>query len=94
MAEPWIDLTGQIALVTGAAAGIGRATAMGLAELGATVVSLDRDGANVALDLTGTAPGQTDVDHQRDPQHGISAGNERPLRKYERVDLLESGVHL
>ena len=43
--KPWIDLTGQIALVTGAAAGIGRATARGLAELGATVVLLDRDGA-------------------------------------------------
>ncbi len=46
---PWIDLGGRIALVTGAANGIGRATALALAERGATVVLLDRDEAGVRL---------------------------------------------
>lgn len=45
----WIDLTGRIALVTGAANGIGRATVLALAERGATVVLLDRDRAGVDL---------------------------------------------
>ncbi|MEY4159937.1 MAG: hypothetical protein RLZZ136_558 [Pseudomonadota bacterium] len=39
----WIDLTGQVALITGAASGIGQATARALAEVGARVVLTDRD---------------------------------------------------
>jgi len=45
------ELAGQRALVTGAASGIGRATAEGLAKAGAHVVGLDLDG-----DPNGTLP--------------------------------------
>jgi NAD(P)-dependent dehydrogenase (short-subunit alcohol dehydrogenase family) len=45
MSDKWIDLTGRLALVTGAANGIGLATAQALAERGADVVLLDHDGA-------------------------------------------------
>lgn len=40
-----IDLAGRVVVVTGAARGIGRGTALALAEAGAAVVALDRDGA-------------------------------------------------
>lgn len=48
MENSWIDLSGRVALVTGAAAGIGRATAEAIARAGATTILLDRDEAGVA----------------------------------------------
>jgi len=44
---PWFGLSGRLALVTGAGNGIGRATALGLAERGAIAVLLDRDQAGL-----------------------------------------------
>jgi NAD(P)-dependent dehydrogenase (short-subunit alcohol dehydrogenase family) len=45
------DLSGKVAVVTGAAAGLGRAEALGLARLGATVVVNDIAGALNASDV-------------------------------------------
>jgi len=50
----WIDLGGRVAAVTGAGAGIGEGIALALAEVGATIVLLDRDVAmagRVAADI-------------------------------------------
>jgi NAD(P)-dependent dehydrogenase (short-subunit alcohol dehydrogenase family) len=70
MAKPWIDLSGQVALVTGAASGIGRAAARALAEVGAKVLAVDIDlagaqavahgigGSAHALDVTDAAAWQ------------------------------------
>jgi NAD(P)-dependent dehydrogenase (short-subunit alcohol dehydrogenase family) len=43
MMNPKYDLAGQVALITGAASGLGRATAEAFAESGAAVVLIDRD---------------------------------------------------
>jgi NAD(P)-dependent dehydrogenase (short-subunit alcohol dehydrogenase family) len=54
---PLADMTGRVCVVTGATRGIGRATAQGLAELGATLVLVCRrreDGERVASDLAGS----------------------------------------
>lgn len=60
----WIDFTGKVAAVTGAASGIGRATAVMLAGLGAQVLLLDRNlaGAQAAADgLANASAHQLDV---------------------------------
>src|SRR5689334_16384170 len=49
--QDWLDLSGRVAVVTGAGSGIGAAIANGFAKAGAKVAILDRDGeaaANVA----------------------------------------------
>ena len=52
-----MDFSGQVAVITGAANGIGRATALAFATRGAKVVAVDRDGAGVeklAQEIRGT----------------------------------------
>ena len=55
-----IDLSGRVALVTGAARGIGAATAVALAEAGARVALVDRDTAG--LEATADAVGRAGSD--------------------------------
>jgi NAD(P)-dependent dehydrogenase (short-subunit alcohol dehydrogenase family) len=58
-------MRGRVCLVTGANRGLGKATALGLARLGATVVILGRDEDRVAAasDEVGRESGNPDVSH-------------------------------
>ena len=63
MSNGWIDLGGQVAVVTGAASGIGRAACVALATAGAKVVALDIDlqGAQAAATAVNGAAHGLDV---------------------------------
>ena len=83
-----MKLDGKVALVTGGARGIGRATAVKMAGAGAQVVVLDRDGAGA--DETARAAGgesfavEADVSDASSVQTAVA----RALERAGRVDVL------
>ncbi|MBW4026596.1 SDR family NAD(P)-dependent oxidoreductase [Acidipila rosea] len=88
---PSFRLDGQIALVTGAARGLGRAIALALAEAGATVALGLRDIANdsgVAAEVE--ARGQRALPVQMDMRdlEQIRSGVDEVVRRFGRLDIL------
>jgi 3-oxoacyl-[acyl-carrier protein] reductase len=67
-APPELDLSGRVAVVTGAASGIGRTTAQVLAEAGARLVLADRDATGLAeaARATGGLAVPTDVSRREE----------------------------
>ncbi|HRJ43005.1 MAG: SDR family oxidoreductase [Caldilineaceae bacterium] len=82
-----IDLSGKIALITGAAGGIGRACAQTLAEAGAFVVAVDLNeaGAQETVDLIGGGLALGCDLAQPDP---VTALRERVIAETGGVDIL------
>lgn len=82
-----IDLSGKIALITGAAGGIGRACAQTLAAAGAFVVAVDRNEAGVqeTVDLIG---GGLAVGCDLSKPDAVTALRDRVLAEAGGVDIL------
>lgn len=86
-----IDLNGRVAIVTGAAAGIGREIILTLASEGVKTVAIDRDEAGLA-DLAPTLSGG-EGDHLQiacdlsEPSQ-IAAAVARVTERYGRIDIL------
>ncbi|MGE0821416.1 MAG: SDR family NAD(P)-dependent oxidoreductase [Candidatus Binatia bacterium] len=85
------ELSGQVALVTGGASGIGRATVFGLLQEGAAVAVLDRDeaGTKTVAEEGRKAGGKTlslPVDLANTKQ--ISAVVDRAVQELGRIDIL------
>lgn len=90
-ALPSFDLTGQIALVTGAARGLGRAIALALAEAGADVaLGLKELGRDAGLEAEIVARGRRALPLQMDMSdiRQIEAGIQRAAEHFGRLDLL------
>ncbi|HYZ87426.1 MAG TPA: SDR family NAD(P)-dependent oxidoreductase [Bryobacteraceae bacterium] len=83
----FLDLTGQTAIVTGAATGIGEAIARRLAKAGAFVFVADRDGAAAeatASSIPNAAPLPVDVTNAE----SVRAAVEQAIAKNGSVDIL------
>lgn len=81
MSETVNEFAGQVAIVTGAASGIGRSTALMLAASGATVVVLDKSGDGVL-----------DVVAEIEAGDGRGVGREFDLAQSERIAALVDGI--
>jgi len=86
-----VELSGQVAIVTGAGRGIGRATALELATMGADIVvaELDRDGAErTAAEVKGlgrrVSVVRTDVTSRTD----LTAMADRARAEFGHIDIL------
>jgi short-subunit dehydrogenase len=81
-----MDIDGSVCLVTGATSGIGRATALRLSALGASVVSVGRD--VLALDEVGRQTSSLAVQADLSDPADIDLAAQEALAAFGRVDVL------
>ncbi len=94
--NPWLlgevmDLTGRVALVTGASQGIGKACALLLAEAGASVALAARNLSNlqgVAKDVQDLGRKALVVDLDVSNRDSIVGGVVRTLQEFSKIDIL------
>ncbi len=90
MSPESLDLSGRVALITGASRGIGRETALMLARAGASVVINHRDSADAAAEVAALVDGkrglvvQADLGDPEQVRHLI----ETTVERFGRLDIL------
>lgn len=88
-------LNDKVAIVTGAAAGIGEATALLFAEMGAKVVVLDRDGGAARHVANRIGENGMAVEANMRDRGRLAAAVEATIERFSRVDILinNAGVY-
>lgn len=81
-------LANKVALITGGASGIGRATAALFAHEGAAVVISDRDGAEAERAAREIGPGAMAVEMDVSRAAQVAAGVEAAVARHGRIDIL------
>jgi NAD(P)-dependent dehydrogenase (short-subunit alcohol dehydrogenase family) len=88
--NPTYDFSGQVALVTGAASGIGQATAKAFSAAGAAVVLVDRDGkklASLAEELTAAGGKAIHLVGDVSNEEFAKAAVDRAVSEFGRLDM-------
>ena len=88
MNAPAAPLTGQVVLITGAASGIGAATAAELARRGAHPVLVDCDAEPLAQTAAAVGPGTLTVQADVTDLSACEAAVERALSRHGRIDVV------
>jgi NAD(P)-dependent dehydrogenase (short-subunit alcohol dehydrogenase family) len=85
--ERMFDLTDRVALVTGAASGVGRAIALGLDAFGARIVLADRDDTGAAAVASKLHQDSLIVKVDITQEAEVQSMVEAALRRFDRIDI-------
>ena len=82
------DLSDRVAVITGAAAGIGSAIASAMAAAGATVVALDRDGDRAAATAEACGPASSSMTLDVSREEDVAQAMSDVVSRVGRIDIL------
>ena len=92
LAPPPRELQGRIALVTGAAGGIGRAIVNALAELGAAVIAFDLDGGGAQAAIADLGPAGLAVQGDVTSEAAVAQAYAETVERFGGLDIVVSNA--